>query len=121
MIAKAIEFKLQGNRNFQEKPPDTDKAITAYNNALDGLPACSKSSEADISKKPERISSSGIEEITDEEAAVIENTPEEETDPEETRRKELEEQLRDCTKACWGNLGACHLAQVSLAACSASG
>jgi RNase P/RNase MRP subunit POP5 len=35
-----------------------------------------------------------------------------EVDKEKVEREEVEEEIRDCTKACWGNLGACHLALV---------
>jgi len=59
---------------------------------------------------------SGIQEVTEEEANAIEVQAEdaefEIADDEARAREEVEDQIRECTKACWGNLAACYLATV---------
>jgi hypothetical protein len=61
------------------------------------------------------VEASGLAEVTDEEAAEIEKavednaTQDEEEDLATIEREQLEEEIRECTKACWGNLAACHI------------
>lgn len=53
---------------------------------------------------------SGIQEITDEEAEALqsESAPSEEVrDLEEVEREDVEEQIRELGKACYGNMAAC--------------
>ncbi|ORX34756.1 hypothetical protein BD324DRAFT_634849 [Kockovaella imperatae] len=123
LISKAVDFKTKGNTCFQAKPPDLDNAISYYKQALDCLPAVDKSSDLTTSRTPLPTSSgSGIQEITDEEAEAIQES--EKTTPEAEQRKALEIELKDCTKACWGNLGACYIAKnddkEAVAACTAA-
>lgn len=49
--------------------------------------------------------------MTEEEAAVIEKETIQET-VEVTGSEEVEEEVRKCTKACWGNLAACYISLV---------
>lgn len=77
--------------------------MKAYKSALDHLPPCPK--------KPPAKAATGIAEVTDEEAAAIEADGK--VDPEVKEREEVEEEVRECTKACWGNLAACHMSLVS--------
>jgi hypothetical protein len=53
--------------------------------------------------------------VTDDEAAAIEEeaSREDTVDPEVRVREEVDEEVRECTKACWGNLGACYTSLVS--------
>ena len=54
----------------------------------------------------------GISEVTEDEAAVIAASQTERADPAVIDREEVEEEIRQCTKACWGNLGACYIGKV---------
>lgn len=85
--------------------------MTAYKSALDHLPPCPK--------KPPSTAvplETGIAEVTDDEAAAIneETSRQEAVDPAVREKEEVEEEIRDCTKACWGNLGACYISLVGL-------
>ncbi len=86
-----------------------------YNEAIDGLPNIPKQESAST-VKPKPEPESGLQEVTEEEATVIENakTSEEvEVENEEvTQRREIEDEIRDCQKAVWGNIGACHVSLV---------
>ena len=110
MIAKASSFKATGNLHFTARPPELDLAVAAYKSALDHLPPCKK-------KPPIAATSpaTGIAEVTEEEASAIEKEADENgvVDTEKQEREEVEDEVRECTKACWGNLAACYISMVS--------
>jgi hypothetical protein len=106
-------LKAQGNSHFTSKPPSHASAVEAYKSALAVLPPCPRK-EATPQIKPKHVGSV-IEEVTDEQAEEIIAAEQEREHPnaEQQERDRLEEDIRDCTKACWSNLAACHLAMVS--------
>lgn len=59
---------------------------------------------------------SGLQEVTEEEAVAIqkEENAKKGKSPEELEREEVEDEIKECTKACWGNLAACYIAVVRL-------
>jgi hypothetical protein len=127
LLARANERKAMGNKHFTSKPPNMESAIESYNSALDCLPDVPKPAAIRPDKGKEKAKTqpgSGIEEVTEEEAAEIEaqsaEIGDEKIDQEKVDRDEVEEEIRDCTKACWGNLGACHLGLVCRSRTSSS-
>lgn len=77
--------------------------------AIDYLP--------DIAPRPSQVppqEPSGLQEVTEEEAQAIEVENQREKD---IQRETVELEIRECTKAVYGNLGAVYIAQVSVASC----
>jgi hypothetical protein len=76
------------------------------------LPPCPRK-EVAPQIKPKHVGSV-IEEVTDEQAEEIIAAEQAKAQPdaEQQERERLEEDIRECTKACWSNLAACHLATV---------
>ncbi|WWD22495.1 hypothetical protein CI109_106988 [Kwoniella shandongensis] len=106
LLSTANELKAEGNAHFTAKPPRYSDAIQSYEQAKFNLPILPGKEEK---KQPEPKEGNVIEEITDEEAAAIEAN-EGLDNPEEIEREKLEDEIRECRKACLGNLAACHLA-----------
>ena len=77
------------------------------------MPSCPKTVETARIPSVPQMQASGVEEVTEEEAAAIEAQQAGNIDPVRVERVEIEEQIRECTKACWGNLAASYLATVS--------
>jgi hypothetical protein len=101
---------------FTARPPNYPSAIEAYRSALNCLPACvEKAEKSPLPEMPPTLIS-GIQEVTEEEAAAIEirtDTQEPESEnAESAEREDIGDQIRECTKACWGNLAASYLAIV---------
>ena len=96
--------------HFTARPPNLDLAIAAYKQALEYLPPCKK-------KPPitANTPTTGIAEVTEEEATAIEQEADQGgvVDVEKQEREEVEDEVRQCTKACWGNLAACYISMVS--------
>ncbi|ORY34214.1 hypothetical protein BCR39DRAFT_516789 [Naematelia encephala] len=112
LLSKAISFKETGNAAFTTKPPNLDLAIESYQSALKCLPEVPKLAESQPPREPTREAGSGIEEVTDEEAKQIERDEEARRMGEQPdERKDLEADIRECAKACWGNLAACWIAK----------
>ena len=117
LLGKAVDRKNAGNNYFTMKPPDLERAVASYKAALDYLPPCPRRT---VVPKPPLTdnATSGLAEVNDEEAAAIEeqqHVAEPDSDSESREREEVEEEVRECTKACWGNLGACYTSLVRLA------
>ncbi|WVQ80860.1 hypothetical protein IAT38_002967 [Cryptococcus sp. DSM 104549] len=121
LLARATEHKATGNAHFTAKPPRYDDAIKSYQLALDHLPSFLRDDddgEGDSAAvkgkgpaKPAAPAPSGLQEVTDEEAQQIEadaNKPP--PSPEAVERRGAEDAIRECNKACWGNMAACHIA-----------
>jgi len=110
-------MKDKGNKAFTAKPPDAEQALVFYKEAIDLLPTIPRD-KAEEPVKNEEVISSGIEEVTEEEASIIEQSPsqpaEVEEDPAVVERREVEDGVRECQKAVLGNIGACHVSLVSL-------
>lgn len=105
LVGLAASLKDEGNRAYTAKPPNYTLATEKYEGALKHLPPTPKR-EAPTPKPA--TGGSGIQEITDEEAETIRLAEEEEVkSPEEEERAQVEDQIRDCGKACHGNLAAC--------------
>jgi hypothetical protein len=119
LLNKAVASKTKGNSAFTSRPSNYDGAIEYYQDALKCLPNCPKKKGEGASKSsvPPLPVGSGIQEVSDEEAQAIE--AEQQDVPvigsAEQERADVEEEIRECTKSCWGNLAACHLANVSAA------
>lgn len=114
LLKRASECKAQGNQYFTAEPPDYQQAIDAYKKALGFLPDIPDKDSAQMPENSEPAS--GIQEVTEEEAELIaqaERDAKEPLDPEVALRTQVEGDIRECTKACWGNLAACHNATVS--------
>lgn len=115
-MARATISKEGGNAAFTHRPPDLPLATRSYRAALDILPEVppkKQLSEKASGKAPDR---SGIQEITEDEAAEIEQQASVGEDPERRAleaREHVEDEVRQLQKACWGNLAACHIALVS--------
>lgn len=103
LVDRAQIAKNDGNTAFTAKPPKVELAIEQYQSALKLLPPVPKL-EAPQTKGPlVQSSGSGIQEITDEEADAITAS-----EPEAlSEREEVEAKIRECEKACHGNLAAC--------------
>lgn len=83
-------------------------AVEKYEAALQHLPTIPKRDVPPPSNSTAlKVGSSGIEEITDEEADTILQSAEEAKSPEELERADSEDQVLELTKACHGNLAAC--------------
>lgn len=98
-----MALKEAGNRHFLAKPRRLDEARASYTAALDHLP--------DL--PPPRpfaapAEGSGLQEVTEDEAEAIEA---ENTREKDTEREGTEQEIRECTKAVYGNLGAVYVAQ----------
>jgi len=102
LVDRAYIVKDEGNAAFTSKPPNTELAIEKYQSALKLLPPVPKLDTPTTKPLPFE-SGSGIQEITDEEAEAITFA--------ETKvlseREEVEGKIRECAKACHGNLAAC--------------
>lgn len=127
-MAKATELKVEGNEHFTSKPPRHSDAVDSYETALKVLPTFDtlNNDQDEAGSKPMNAQSpplpkegSGVQELSDAEAAALEaelasKTSNDDDKPvelsEEEQRKEVEEQITDTRKACLGNLGACFLA-----------
>ncbi|WVF66047.1 hypothetical protein IAT40_000785 [Kwoniella sp. CBS 6097] len=136
LLSRALGHKETGNKAFTSKPPKYEEAVQSYKLAIDHLPnvdppKLSSSADKDT-RTPEpapgardegkakasvsasasaaKMEGSGIQEVTDEEAAVIEREMRHQDDPEVVERKGVEDDIRETTKACWGNLAACYIA-----------
>jgi hypothetical protein len=108
LLGKATELKTKGNAHFTSKSPEHERAVEAYHSALALLPPCPRHAKPRV-----ETTSSGIEEVTDDQAEkIVAEEKAKELNPEESEREEVEEEIRECTKACWGNLAACYLALV---------
>jgi len=107
-----MAHKASGNASFTSIPPDHVAAIDAYKAALKALPDCSKVATEAAGAKSGSVQS-GIQEVTEEEANAIQaEATTIGAGSEQRARDEVEEQIRECTKACWGNLAASYLAKV---------
>lgn len=100
LLTRAQALKVEGNAAFTSKPPNTKLAIEKYESALKLLPPVPK---LETPPKP-APASTGIQEISDEEAEEILSVPK---DKEVSERESVEREVRDCGKACHGNLAAC--------------
>ena len=125
LLQEAQQHKLEGNSLFQATEPDLDGAIGAYKAALEILPTTSLTPQPEA-KKPEvegskakavEEATSGLVELTDEQAdaiklleeereAEVKRREEEERDPVVMQKREVEREIEDVKKAVWGNLGA---------------
>jgi hypothetical protein len=119
-----LSFKNQGNVLFQASEPDLDGAIGAYKSALDTLPVTSLSPKPDPPRPvetpkdmPQVPESSGITELTDEQAEALARAEqerreemrkreEEERDPVVRAKRDVEREIEGLKKVVWGNLGA---------------
>jgi hypothetical protein len=100
LVDRAQLLKNEGNTAYTSKPPQTELAIEKYESALKLLPPVPKRKPVNIPPTPSI--NGGIQEITDEEADAI--TAEKTV---LTEREEVEGSVRECGKACHGNLAAC--------------
>ncbi|WWC58100.1 uncharacterized protein I303_100635 [Kwoniella dejecticola CBS 10117] len=134
LLDKASRLKEEGNDLFKNKPPKYDEAIVSYLKAIDHIPPTPELDALESEKEKERIqmknkereaekirnlSGSGgvIQEVTEEEALRIEQeanepppTEGEEEDNQKSERLEVQLEIREMTKAVWGNLAACYIA-----------
>lgn len=78
-----------------------DEACASYTAALDHLPDLPP--PVLVAPAP-----SGIQEVTEDEAAAIDA---ENARDKDTEREDAEQAIRECTKAVYGNLGAVYVAQ----------
>ncbi|KAK4685756.1 hypothetical protein P7C73_g4383, partial [Tremellales sp. Uapishka_1] len=99
LLSRAQELKLQGNKSFTAKPPAYDAARDSYLAAIDHLPSIPRKVDT---KSKTKVEGSCIEEVSEEEALAIEN-------PVQDERAEVEDEISECLKAVYGNLGACYL------------
>lgn len=108
LSSKALKLKELGNKAFTSKTPHLEKALDSYTAALEFLPSCPKRSDK-IETAPKEPSS-GIIEVTDEEADTMreEEAKKAQRTPEDTEREDVEEAIRSCTAACWSNIAAVH-------------
>ncbi|AAW46108.1 hypothetical protein CNK00610 [Cryptococcus deneoformans JEC21] len=124
LLSRATKHKITGNSHYTSKPPQYEQAIASYKLAIDHLPTFpsdptdpehqEQDSKNDFKgkMKVEEPVPSGLQEVTEEEAVAIqkeENTKKGKS-PEELEREEVEDEIKECTKACWGNLAACYIA-----------
>ncbi|WVW81775.1 hypothetical protein I302_103772 [Kwoniella bestiolae CBS 10118] len=113
LLDLATKLKNEGNDVYKTKR--YDEAIGSYLKALDHLPSVpnpnstEKGEKEDTKKKTEE---SGIEEVNDEEALKIQQEEQNQIglSLEEEERREIEDDVREMTKAVWGNLAASYLA-----------
>lgn len=116
LLEKALMHKSTGNTAFSSKPPMMDKAVDDYTAALKCLPDVVK--QTTLTQPTPRLPAvGGIEEITEVEAVHIQleadKTAGANGDVAAEERLQVEDDIRGCAKACWGNLGACYTALVS--------
>jgi hypothetical protein len=104
LLARATALKETGNKHFLAKPRRLDEARDSYNAALDHLPDLPPPRPFQTAP----AESSGLQEVTEEEAEAIEAENAREKD---TEREGVEQEIRECTKAVYGNLGAVYVAQ----------
>ncbi|KGB77371.1 hypothetical protein CNBG_3209 [Cryptococcus deuterogattii R265] len=121
LLSRATKHKATGNSHYTSKPPRYDDAIVSYKLAIDHLPTFpsdltdpeqdSKNDDKGKAKVKEPVPS-GLQEVSEEEAVAIEEAEKakEGKSPEELEREEVEDEIKECTKACWGNLAACYIA-----------
>jgi hypothetical protein len=102
LVDRAYIVKDEGNAAFTSKPPKTELAIEKYQSALKLLPPVPKLVTPATKPLPVQ-NGSGIQEITDEEAEAIAISETKVL----TEREEVEGKIRECAKACHGNLAAC--------------
>ncbi|KAL1407050.1 hypothetical protein Q8F55_006463 [Vanrija albida] len=91
LLSTATGLKESGNKHFTAKPQRLEAARGAYLSALDSLSDCQRAEEP----------AARFEELDDAAAAALQADEE---------RRAVEQRVRDCTKAVWGNLGAVYLA-----------
>jgi hypothetical protein len=103
LVDRAQVVKNEGNAAFTSKPPKTELAIEKYESALKLLPPVPKLEPPTVKSPPVQVGGSGIQEITDEEADAITQAEKKVM----TEREEVEGKIRECAKACHGNLAAC--------------
>jgi hypothetical protein len=101
LVDRAQLLKNEGNTAYTSKPPQTELAIEKYESALKLLPPVPKLEQ--VITPPAPSVSGGIQEITDEEADAITLAEKKVL----TEREEVEGSVRECGKACHGNLAAC--------------
>lgn len=107
LLAEATKLKEAGNKHFTASPRKLEEARDSYLAALGHLP--------DIHSEPvPPPPPSGLQELTDDEAAALEAEGSETIDAEKEERAILERDIRECTKAVWGNLAAVYLALVGV-------
>lgn len=117
-LALAQQLKSKGNASFTSKPPDHQAAVQSYRSAIAILPPCPRKEPVEKTKPavpPLVEGQSGIQEVTEEEAAAIQAESKQTSrveDDQETEREKVEKEVRELTKACWGNLAACYIALV---------
>ncbi|EJT46492.1 hypothetical protein A1Q2_01147 [Trichosporon asahii var. asahii CBS 8904] len=102
-LKRGLSLKNTGNKHFTANPQRLDEARKSYLAAIDTLPSCPRPE-----KTKSKVETSGLAEITDEEAAQIDA---ERLQPKDTERDNVEADVRECTKAVWGNLAAVYLAE----------
>lgn len=106
-MADATALKETGNKLFTSSPRRLEEARDSYLAALGHLP--------DLKVEPAPPPPpSGLQELTDDEAAALEAEASQPVDAEKEERTQLETTIRECTKAVWGNLAAVYLALVSV-------
>lgn len=103
LLQRGLSLKNTGNKHFTANPQRLDEARKSYLAAIDTLPSCPRPE-----KTKSKVETSGLAEITDEEAAQIDA---ERLQPKDTERDNVEADVRECTKAVWGNLAAVYLAE----------
>lgn len=107
VLARALVLKAEGNRLFTLKEQQFSQAKEKYREAVDILPVTPITAQTDPP-----VPESGIQEVTDEQADSI-RAQEDEPGGEDSARAKVEQEIRDCAKACWSNLAACALHMVS--------
>lgn len=103
LLQRGVSLKDNGNKHFIARPQRLEEARKSYLAAIDTLPVCPRPEKA-----APKTESSGLAEVTDEEAAQIEA---DRLRPRDTERDDVESDIRECTKAVWGNLAAVYLAE----------
>lgn len=122
LLGRGLELREEGNKYYSARPAELQPAVEKYKAALGFLPDVGRgeSSESESSTSGGQSSSptsepAGIQEVTEDEAEAIEQEEKRkaERSPEDIERERIEHAIRECAKACWGNLGACYAALVS--------
>lgn len=102
LLSTATQLKETGNKHFTAKPQRLDAARESYLSALDSLPDCQR--EREPAPAPEAT----VEEVDDDATVDVGRGDD------DSERIAVEEGIRECTKAVWGNLGAVYVALVSV-------
>ncbi|WVR03626.1 hypothetical protein IAU60_000619 [Kwoniella sp. DSM 27419] len=124
LLQRAVDHKAAGNSAFTSKPPRHEAAVAAYLAAIGHLPDVPPApvtadpgqgaGSGPRAKAGGAAGTSGIQEVTEEEAEQIvreaKRAAEAGAENQEVRRRDVEGEIRETTRACWGNLAACYIA-----------